>query len=138
MLNKFFSKCFNRRSAPLEAWSESDFDLPDNPPDELLCNEDTILCELRIVAWMSQNLVVQTGFEFSAKMFMYTAVSIIPSVAQLFNLSIRSGRVPRDWKLSVCCTYWGGLIHLTTISLLSVLSKMLEKHIHTLIYSHLK
>ena len=31
MLNKFFSKCFNCRSAPLEAWSESELDLPVNP-----------------------------------------------------------------------------------------------------------
>ena len=30
MLNKFFSDCFNRHSVPLEAWSESDFNLPDD------------------------------------------------------------------------------------------------------------
>ena len=138
MLNKFFSKCFNRRSAPLEAWSESDFNLPDNPPDELLCNEDTV-CELLTGLDVSKS----SGPDgISAKMLKYTAVSITPSITQLFNLSIRSGRVPRDWKLSsVVPIPKSGRSHspdnYRPISLLSVLSKVLEKHIHALIYSHL-
>ena len=45
MLNEFFSNCFNRNCAPLKDWFEGDYKLPDDPPDELLCDEDTV-CEL--------------------------------------------------------------------------------------------
>ena len=63
MLNKIFSKCFNRRSAPLETWSESDFDLPD---------EDTI-CELLTGLDVSKS----SGADgISAKMLKYTAVGM--------------------------------------------------------------
>lgn len=42
---KLFSNCFNQLSVPLKDWCESDFNLPEDPPDELLCDEDTV-CEL--------------------------------------------------------------------------------------------
>ena len=35
MLSKFFAICFNHLSTPLNDWSESDFNLPVDPPDEL-------------------------------------------------------------------------------------------------------
>ena len=139
MLNKFFSNCFNCLSAPLKDWSESDFNLPDDPPDELLCNEDTV-CELLASLDVSKS----SGPDgISAKMLKHTAVSIAPSVTQLFNLSIKNGRVPRGWKLSTVVPIpKSGRSHspdnYRPISLLSVLSKVLEKHIHTLIFNHLK
>ena len=136
MLNKFFSNCFNRLRAPLKDWSESDFNLPDDPPDELLCNEDTV-CELLA----SLDISKSSGPDgISAKVLKHTALSIAPSVTQLFNLSIKNGRVPRGWKLSTIPK--SGRSHspdsYRPISLLSVLSKVLEKHIHTLMFNHLK
>ena len=139
MLNKFFSNCFNCLSAPLKDWSESDFNLPDDPPDELLCNEDTV-CELLASLDVSKS----SGPDgISTKMLKHTAVRMAPSVTQLFNLSIKNGRVPRGWKLSTVVPIpKSGRSHspdnYRPISLLSVLSKVLEKHIHTLIFNHLK
>ena len=130
MLNKIFSKCFNRRSAPLETWSESDFDLPD---------KDTI-CELLTGLDVSKS----TGPDgISAKMLKCTAVSITSSVTQLFSLSITSGRVQRDWKLSLVVRIpklgrSHSLDNYRPISLLSILSQILEKHIHALIFGHLE
>ena len=73
----------------------------------------------------------------------HTAASIAPSVTKLFNLSIKSGRVPRAWKVStVVPIAKSARSHSSDnyrpISLLCVLSKVLEKHIHTLIFNHLK
>ena len=138
MLSKFFSVCFNRLSTPLNDWSESDFNLPVDPPDELLCDEDTI-CELLTRLDVSK-LSGPDGI--SAKILKHTAIGIAPSVTQLFNFSIKNGRVPRDWKLSTVVPITkSGRSHSPNnyrpISLLSVLSKVLEKHIHTLI-NHLK
>ena len=115
MLSKFFSICFNRLSTPLNDWSESDLDVSKSSgPDGI-----------------------------SAKMLKHTAVGIAPSITQLFNLSIKNGRVPRDWKLSTVVPIpKSGRSHSPNnyrpISLLSVLSKVLEKHIHTLIFNNLK
>ena len=102
MLNKFFSNCFNRLSAPLKDWSESDFNLPDDPPDELLCNEDTV-CELLASLDVSKS----SGPDgISTKMLKHTAVSIAPSVTQLFNLSIKNGRVYTQRLETInCCTH---------------------------------
>ena len=35
----------------------------------------------------------------SAHMLKYTASAIAPSVTELFNLSIRTGQLPKDWKV---------------------------------------
>ena len=72
MLNKIFSNCFNHHSAPLEVWSESDFKLTDDSPDELLCDEDT-MCEL-LASLDVSNSSDPDGI--SAKMLKHTAVSI--------------------------------------------------------------
>ena len=137
--NEFFSNCFNCNCAPLKDWFEGDYKLPDDPPDELLCDEDTV-CELLASLDVSKS----SGPDgISGKMFKHTAVSIASSVSQLFNLSIRNGRVPRGWKLSsVVPIPKSGRSHspdnYRPISLLSVLSKVLEKHIHTLLFRHLE
>ena len=136
MLNKFFSRCFNSRCAPLEELSDNTF----LPEAELLCNEDSI-CELLLSLDVSKS----NGPDgISARMLKCTAVSIAPAVTQLFNLSIRLGRVPNSWKLSSIVpipkssSKPHSLDNYRPISLLSVLSKVLEKHIHALIVRHLE
>ena len=135
----FFSKCFNRRSTPLKDWSEGGISLPDNVPDEILCDEDAV-CDLLASLDVSKS----SGPDgISARMLKHTAASIAPSVTKLFNISIKSGRVPRAWKLStVVPIAKSARSHSSDnyrpISLLCVLSKVLEKHIHTLIFNHLK
>ena len=119
MFNEFFSNCFNRHSVSLEDWSESDFKLPDDPSNELLCDEDTV-CELPA----SLDISKLSGPDvISAKMLKHTAVSTAPSITLLFNLSIKSGRVPRAWKkkMIICCTFIpkSGQSHLITTDQIS-------------------
>ena len=77
----------------------------------------------------------------SARMLKHTDSAIAPSVTELFNLSIRTGQLPKDWKVSYVVPipkrpgakspsdFW-------PISLLSILSKVLERHFHMLISDH--
>ena len=79
----------------------------------------------------------------SATMLKATATSIANSVTILFNKSIKLGALPEEWKLSPVnpilksCVkdspknYW-------PISLLSKLSKLLERHVHKIILGHLQ
>ena len=78
----------------------------------------------------------------SARMLKNTAPSITPSLTKLLNLSIQSGRFPEAWKLSSVVPIPKGNEHETPsnyrpISLLSVTSKLLERHFHQLITDHL-
>ena len=71
-----------------------------------------------------------------------TAPSITPSLTKLLNLSIQSGRFPEAWKLSSVVPISKGNEHESPsnyrpISLLSVTSKLLERHFHQLIADHL-
>ena len=139
MLNSFFSKCFNRSSAPLKDWSETDIrPNHDELPDELICDEDSVYDLLATL-----DVSKSSGPDgISGKMLKHTAVSIASSVTQLFNQSIQSGRVPRGWKLSsVVPIPKSKKTHspdnYRPISLLSILSKVLEKHIHNVIFEHL-
>ena len=76
----------------------------------------------------------------SATMLKHTDTSIAPSVTALFNLSIQSGQVPAEWKKSrvVPLPKSSDQASPTIVpSLLSILSKTLERHMHWVISSHL-
>ena len=71
-----------------------------------------------------------------------TASSIAPHLTQLFNLSLREGKVPTDWKTSnVTPIHKSGdksaVTNYRPISLLSLVSKVLEKIIHNRITEYL-
>ena len=71
-----------------------------------------------------------------------TASSIAPIVTKLFNLSIQSGQIPTEWKQLLVvpipkASNKSSPSNYRPISLLSVLSKVLERHIHMLITDHL-
>ena len=75
-------------------------------------------------------------------MLEHTATSIAPSVTPLFNLSIQSGQVPAEWKKSQVVPIpkssdQASPSRYRPISLLSILSKTLERHMHWVISSHL-
>ena len=71
-----------------------------------------------------------------------TATAIAPTLSRQFNLSLSSGCFPDSWKLarvvpvpkssdlSSPSNYW-------PISILSILSKILERHVYHIIYQHL-
>ena len=66
------------------------------------------------------------------------AEEVAPSVASLFNLSIKTGKIPADWKLSNTVpipkdSSKHDVRSYRPISLLPIISKILEKHLHHLI-----
>ena len=78
----------------------------------------------------------------SAYMLKSTASSITPSVTTLLNLSLRTGCLPKEWKRSSVVPIPKKSSATTPnnyrpISLLSIVSNVLERHVHTLIIDHL-
>ena len=76
----------------------------------------------------------------SARMLKRTAIA--PSVTELFNISISTGQLPKDWKVSyvVPIPKLPGAkspSDFQPIFLLSVLRKVLERHFHMLISDHI-
>ena len=79
----------------------------------------------------------------SVRMLKGTATSMCSSLARLFNISVCSMRFPDVWKLASVVPVpkgdatCGSLSGYRPISLLSIVSKLLERHIHGIICDHL-
>ena len=72
-----------------------------------------------------------------------TALSITPAVTKLFNVSLTSGGLLSEWKTARVTPIpksgdSSNPSNYRPISLLSILSKLLEKHIVNLLTEHLK
>ena len=108
-------------------------------PEEMLCTVEQVQHLLE-----SLDTTKATGPDgVSATMLKHTASFIAPSVTKLFNLSISSGQVPANWKESSIVPVpkssdRSSPANYRPISLLSILSKTLERHIHFLIATHLQ
>ena len=78
--------------------------------------------------------------DISARMLKETALSITPVVTQLFSISL--GKIPNEWKIarvsSIPKSHKSDLGNYHPISLLSMLSKLLEKHVRNLLVDHYK
>ena len=79
----------------------------------------------------------------SGRMLKNTACSTAPTLTKIFNLSISTGIVPDESKLSHVvpipkCNKYDEVSEYRSISLLSICSKMLEKHVSHLLTMHLK
>ena len=69
----------------------------------------------------------------SARMLKETASSIAPSITNLFNCSIRFGKLPIQWKTSMIVpipksTNFANPENYRPISLICILCKLLERH----------
>ena len=78
----------------------------------------------------------------SARMLKATVGSITPAVTKLFKMLIKSGKLPNEWKLALVTPILkpGNIsdpANYRPISLLSIISKLLEKHIHIHLLKHL-
>ena len=141
LLNNFFSKCLNRSVSPLDETDCLNLGQPnsDECPEQLLCSEEEVLQMLLTLDTTKSN-----GPDgLSALMLKATATSIAPGITRLFNKSIQSGTVPEAWKISSVVPIPKGNKHASVsnyrpISLLPIISKLPEKHIHKLISSHLE
>ena len=137
MLNEYFSKCWNHSEPLLSDSFVKDPVEQDDSTVDLLCSTDEIIHLIQ-----GLDITKANGPDgISARML--TASSIAPSLTKLFNLSISRGHFPTPWKgarvvpipksSSAKCSPSG----YRPISLLSVLSKLLEKHFFSLITEHL-
>jgi len=80
--------------------------------------------------------------DISARMLKETALSMTPAVTKLFNLSIRLGDLPNEWKTAHVTpvpktSNCSDATNYRPISLLSILSKLLERHMRNLLLHHL-
>ena len=135
LLNDFFHSCFNRSCDPL---SSPDPIESNNCPSDLLCTENQITDLL-----LSLNTSKSTGPDsISATMLQSTATFIAPSLTKLFNLSITSGCFPSGWKCARITPIFKSAdpalpSNYRPISILPIVSKVLERHIYNLVFNHL-
>ena len=106
---------------------------------ELLCTEEEVLELL-----LSLDTTKANGPDgVSALMLKATAHSIAKSVTTIFNKSTKTGALPSEWKVSSVVPIPKGKdanqpSNYRPISLLSILSKLLEKHMYKLILKHIE
>ena len=140
MLNQFFSRCFNRSEPPLNTSDIEQMRVhPDLCPPDLLCSEEEIVEFLQ--ALDTNKASGPDGI--AAKMLKSTASVIAPSLTTLFNYSVMSGVIPDEWKNSNIVpipksSNKAQASNYRPISLLSTVSKMLEKHFYNLIFTHVE
>ena len=130
-LNSFFSQCFNRSVPPLHS-PPSFYNSDMSEFESLFCSPPEI--EEMLLLLDTSKATGPDGV--SALMLKNTATSIAPSLCELFNMSISSGVIPQEWKMSNVIPIYksGGKTEANNyrpISLLCIVSKVLEKHIHT-------
>jgi len=80
--------------------------------------------------------------KISSRMLKMTATSIAPSITELFNLSIRTGKIPDQWKESMIVPIpksnkLSDPGNYRPITLTCILCKLLEKHMYNIMYHHL-
>ena len=142
VLNKYFFSNFNHAySSANYSW----FDTALAPstststiPEEYLCSDDQILGLLP-----SLKTRKATGADgITAQMLKATGTSIVKSITKLFNLSLKTSIFPAYWKFArvVPIPKTGNPespSNYRPISILPIISKLLEKHVHNLLYQHL-
>lgn len=141
LLNVVLSKNFNDSLPPLSRLDYQDFMVGPStpPPDDILCTEEEVLSLLN-----SLDTSKASGPDgISGKMLKSVANSITPILTKLFNMSIRSGSVPHKWKVSSVVpipkaqTNKDSPSNYRPISLPSLIGKLMERHIYTILFEHL-
>ena len=133
----YFSKCFNRSQPSLQTTDCLNYPLADDCPEEMLCTESEVT-----VLLMTLDIAKANGPDgISARMLRETAEHISPSLTKFFNLSIKTGSFPSLWKRSNIVPIPKANdnrnpSNYRPISLLSILGKLLEKHVHHIIAKH--
>ena len=79
----------------------------------------------------------------SSRMLRETARSISPSLIELFNLSLKKAKVPHQWKISNITPIFksgdpSSALNYRPISLLPLISKILERIIHSRLMNYLQ
>ena len=133
MFNSFFVSCFNTAFPPL---SPATAQLQSHPCEDTLSKKDEVFH-----LPYSLDVTKANGIDgISSRMLKYTATSITPAVTKLFSLSITSGKflqngrivpVPKNSDATSPSSYH-------PISLIPIISKVLERRVCNLIMDHLQ
>jgi len=134
LFNKFFSSCFSQESQTSP-----------HSPQNLSTSLSSISCSEDEVHRLLSTYKLKTASGpdgISSTMLRNTAPAISPSLTSLFNLSLKSGVFPSDWKSSnVTPILKSGNPALVSnyrpISLLSLVSKVLERIVHNRVSKYL-
>ena len=135
VLNIHFTKCFNYSVPPLDPDLCHHFTCSANEfPDDFLCSVEEVE---HLLASVDPSKASGADL-LSAKMLKATATSIAPAITSLFNLSLTQGQLPAEWKLACIMPIpksqdKSDPANYRPISLLSILSKLLEKHVQSYI-----
>ena len=134
MFNSFFAKSWNYSDDPLPLSPQCCVDSEPLLPDDMRCTDDDVhhfIC--------SMDPSKANGPDgISVRMLISTAATISSSLANLFHFSLSSGCFPSSWKLAnvVSIPKLASLRMSKSLSIptmLSIVSKLFEKHIHYLI-----
>ena len=135
-LNQAFTTHFNKKTPPLTPTDRPSCS-PMDCPDDLLCTEEEVLQLLSNLDTIKTN----GHDDISAIMLKSTALSIAPIITELFNCSIKLGKIPTEWKIARVSpiSKQGNSSNPSDyrpISLLSILSKILERHVANILIDH--
>jgi len=138
ILNHAFSSYFNEKQPPLSTSDLLQLD-PNECPVSILCTEE----ETYELLSNTDTTKANGHDDISALMLKRTALSIAPIVTELFNISISHGVLPQDWKTArVSPIPKSGdntnPSNYRPVSLLSILSKLLERHFVNLLLDYIQ
>ena len=135
VLCNHFTKNFNNSRPPLSPDDIQSIEVDPSPcPEPLLCTEEEVFSLLT-----SLDVTKASGPDgISAHMLKFIAATIAPVVTKLFNLSVTARSFPWTAKSSLVVPVPKSTDHTSPsnyrpISLLAILSKVLEKYICTLV-----
>ena len=143
LLNNFFYSCFNRSCPPLtlnssEIHLQTNLDSA-NFPESLKCTSDYVT-DMLVMLDTSKS----SGTDgISSMMLKSTAYSIASSLTKLFNTSLAEGTLPAEWKLARVVPVPKSdaqkkiVSGYRPISILPVISKILEHHVSGIILDHI-
>ena len=137
ILNTVFASNFNHVGIEHSNWADHMLPPATEFPEELLCTEEQVFTLIS-----SLSVSKSTGADgISARMLKQTTHSITPSVTKLFNLFLQSGIFPDDWKFARIVPipksgYPTNPSNYRPISILPLLSKLLERHVYNLLSAH--
>ena len=136
LLNNQFVSTFSPRDGPIEL-PVSVHDVEAESLCSFRCDEEEVFLGIT-----SMRLNVACGPDgMSSKMLKSTAPTIFPHLTRIFNLSLESEKVPSEWKTSSITPIFkagdpSSVSNYRPISLLSLVSKLLERQVHNVIMSH--
>ena len=137
-LNSFFASIGRRLADKIRTtWSNRNLVLK-QPLSQLQLTELEESFVLQQLTTLKANKAIGLD-KISARLLKSSANTITPSVTKLLNLSIRTGKFPKLWKCSKITASAGDRTNVSNyrpISILPILSKILEKAVHSQLYQY--